>query len=60
MSVFVNRFRKGFRLDTYIYWMTEWDASVDEGGNQIYIPLQIIQADRGIAEETKLVTSCMI
>lgn len=61
MSMFVKRFRKVFRLDAYIYWMTERDASVVVvvvGGIR-YIPLQIIWVDRRITEETKPVTSYM-
>lgn len=57
MNVFVNAFRRGFGADTYIYWMTEWDAFWGEKSR--YIPLQIIQTDRRITEETKPVTSYM-
>ena len=36
VSVFVNRFRKGFCSDTYIYWMAEWDTSGKGEKKQIY------------------------
>lgn len=54
MSVFVNRFRKDFWLDTSIYWMTEWDSSVDERGNQIYSSAKLFKLTEGSLKRQKM------